>query len=52
MPQDEQVRRTDAEHHYRMPIQPVKDLTPSRPCEKLAHGQRVNVADAPVIEIT
>jgi hypothetical protein len=52
MPQDEQIGGTDTEHHDRMPVQTVKDLTPSGPREKLMHGQRVNVADAPVIEIT
>jgi hypothetical protein len=51
-PQDEQIRGTDAEHHYRMPVQAIEYLAPSRPREKFAHGQRVNVADAPVIEIT
>src|ERR1700756_1858774 len=52
MPQDEQIRWTDAEHHYRVPVQAIEDPAPSRPREKLAHGQRVDVANAPVIEIT
>ena len=45
------IRRTDAEHHYRMPVQPIKDLTPSRPRPKFTHGQRVDVADPPAIEV-
>jgi hypothetical protein len=49
MPQDEQIRGTYAEHHDRMPVQTIKDLTPSRPREKLTNGQRVDVAKAPVI---
>jgi hypothetical protein len=34
-----------------MSVQTIKDLTPSRPRDKLADGQHVNVADAPLIEI-
>src|SRR6478672_9833215 len=52
MPQDEQIRGTHAKHHNRMPVQTIKDLTPSRQRDKLMHGQRVNVAQAPAIEIT
>jgi hypothetical protein len=51
MPQDEQIRGAYAEHHYWMSVQTIKDLTPSRPRDKLADGQHVNVADAPLIEI-
>jgi hypothetical protein len=40
------------EHHNRMPVQSIKDLTPSGPREKLTHAQRVDVAKTPVIEIT
>jgi len=35
-----------------MPVQTIEDLSPSRPRGKLAHGQCVNVAGAPLIEIT
>jgi len=52
MPQDEQICGTYAEHHNRMPVQSIKDLTPSGPREKLTHAQRVDVAKTPVIEIT
>jgi hypothetical protein len=52
MPQDEQICRAYAKHHYRMPVQTIEDLTPSRPREKLTHGQRINVAEAPAIEIS
>jgi hypothetical protein len=51
MPQDEQRRGTYAEYHYWMSVQTIKDLTPSRPRDKLADGQHVNVAGAPLIEI-
>src|SRR5579871_2317329 len=51
MPQDEQIRGAYAKHHDGMPVQTIKDLTPRRQREKLTHCQRVNVAQAPVIEI-
>src|SRR5438552_7279680 len=35
-----------------MPVQTIKDPTPSRPREKLTDGQRIDVAVAPVIEIS
>src|ERR1700751_306709 len=35
-----------------MPVQTIEDPSPSRPRGKLAHGQCVNVAGAPMIEIT
>ncbi len=34
-----------------MPLQAIKEPTPSRPRDKLTDGQHVNVADAPLIEI-
>ena len=52
MPQDEQICGTDAKHYDRVPVQTIKDLTPSRPREELAHGQRINVTEASAIEIS
>ena len=52
MPQDEQIRRTYAEHHDRMTVQTIEDLTPSRPRQELSHRQCVNVAEASLIEIS
>ena len=51
MPQDEQIHRTYAEHHDRMPIEAIKHLAPSRSRDKLADRQYVDVADASLIEI-
>jgi hypothetical protein len=51
MPQDEQIRWTYAEHRDRMSVQAIKDLTPSRPRDKLTDGPDVNVTDASLIEI-
>jgi hypothetical protein len=51
MPQDEQIGRTYAEHHDRMPIQAIRYLAPSRSRDKLADRQYVDVADTSLIEI-
>jgi hypothetical protein len=50
--QDEQIRRTDAEHHNRMSVQAIEELAPPGERQELAHGQRVDVADSAPIEIT
>jgi hypothetical protein len=50
--QQEQVGRTDAEHDQRMPVQAIADPSPQRPGAKLAHRQRVDIADAAAIEVS
>src|SRR5579871_5930168 len=52
MAQDEQIARADAEHHHWMPVQTIEHSTPSGPREEFTHGQRVDVAEASLIEIS
>jgi len=52
MAQDEQIARADAEHHHWMPVQTIEHSAPSGPREEFTHGQRVDVAEASLIEIS
>jgi hypothetical protein len=38
-------RRSDAEHHDRVPVQAIQKLTPSGERQKFAHGERVDIPD-------
>ena len=49
--QDEHIGRSDAEHHRRMAVKTITKTAPARQREIFAHGQRVDVAHAAVIEV-
>ena len=51
MLQKEQVGGADAEHDDRVPVQAIPEPAPSRQRQILAHGERVDVADAALIEV-
>ena len=49
--EDEDVDGADAEHHERVPRQPVDQARPSGEPLELRHGQGVDVADAALVEV-
>jgi hypothetical protein len=52
MLEDEQVRRADAKHHGWVAVQAVEKLTLPGSRQIFAHGERIDVANASMIEIT
>ncbi len=49
--QQEHISGAQSEHDYWMPVQPVAEPTSPAEGEVFAHSQRVNVADAAMVEI-
>ena len=52
MLQQEQIGRSDAEHHQRVPVQAVADAAQARQSQIFAHRQGVDVSDSAPVEIT
>lgn len=52
MSEDKQVRRADAKHHSWVAVQAVQNLTLPGSRQIFAHGERIDVANTPMIEIT
>ena len=52
VPQNEKIGRADAEHHRRMPVEPVLQPAPARQRQIFAHCQCVDIADAAVLQIS
>jgi hypothetical protein len=49
--QQEKIGGTDAEHYRRMTVEPIVQPSPSGKREVFAHRQRVDIADAAMVEV-